>query len=1337
MSALGLVKKKEQTKTANPPETVQIKNVSIEQMDNVLHIVSGQDENSSLDGSPSSPKTISDIDSDDEQSEEELQNVLSPLLIRQVKFIGSMMANIYVPIKIGEERLQALVDSGAQATLITYDVFERLNEQMNLPVFRSTIQLLDHNQRNIKQVTEPRIIPFQIGKRVIQHPTYIIDNGTRKSVLLGLDFLKTAGMNLITYGAKPTISFGDPADPDEVIPTTTEAPIARVVKVQLIAKAHLALRPNEQALIPCTPTRPLNIGTVGFVPNLPLHVDQTFNTTQENGDVSVLITNTSDQDLDINEGSEVVEAFHADPYDFTTVVTDEDVLKATDLCLFPENSGVKDLRKFLEEDPTFPKELVDDLCHFVNTEVPNVISKEEFDIGHLKLPEKYYYDYAPPDDKWPACKPYTFNGVREDQIEKIIAQYIQHGIMEHAVSPAASPGFVIARKTRHEGEDKLRFLVDYRALNAVLPMPKYPLPFWHNIMHKLQGKDWFTNIDITSAFTAVPLTERAQKAAAVVTSRGQYVPKRMMQGLSTSAQHFAFVMSKVMEPVKDVASHFQDDVMVVTKGSKLDHLRDIKRVLKALEDAGLKINFKANYFQKEVKFLGRIVNGLGHRPLPKHIKALKGMKKPETKKELMAILGVTAWLSAYVHNYSVKIRSLTSALSTTPFQFTKEHEMALESIKVEIGENTALYFPDPTSPMYIAADSTAKGFGAILYQVVSYNKNELKGDEAPHEWPDPQEPTEHPVLPPTSKKILLPEIPKLHKAKKPSKPNMREDSAKATIGAVNTHHDLTLTDAIGKEEKIHIVKAVAFASGAYSGAALAYSSIEKEFLCILLSIEKLKTFLFSAESTYVLTDCAPLLWCLKYRYSRITKLEKYAMKLLSLPFKIIVYHLKGSIHPGDLMSRTIKVEEPTTTLGEAKRAIVVKTPFHPCTLTSLEEVLAYVENNPDCVQVPTPEPAVVSSIYALHTDVESSYIRKTTFASIKDTLYRKLTTDNIMLEQQADTKWSKVILALRGGQQQPSYLLEKGILMKERMGRDKQLYKVPVLTMELALFAITLYHIQNHCGYHALFTLLKQEYYHPGLKGLTKRFTRACDLCIQYTANNSPKEALGTTPLPIKKADSWMIDLVTGLPKVRGKDGFLSIVCEFTNFRIAIPIASTVTATAIIDLLKSHVIAIFGIMSHLRSDRGSNLLISKQMTLFCNFYGIRRHLSVPNHPQGHGRVEVSNRHIQTLVLKLADQYDSAWLDVLALAVHELNCKPRALFSGMSPQFVMFGNQPSKSPKTIKEDDVALDPDVLQRFHKDLKEETALLVREAEETMLKTNQERGGKGHSTHQERYYT
>jgi hypothetical protein len=1331
MSSLGLVKDK--ATGASHVENANILDISLECMDEFLKAVGDEDDSSLRATSPSTMSSPSDLDSNLEQSDESDEDsdwksseLFSSLAINEVKMIGAMSANMYINIQLGDENVHALIDSGAQATLMTHDVYKKLSRSLDLPIYESKIKLLDHNQRKIVQTTSPRLVPFQVGRMKLTHPTYVIDNGTRNGVLLGLDFLKAAKLNIITYGPEPTVSVGDPSNPSEVIPTVSELPAARAKRVRLAAKHRLVLHPNEQAFVQCEIAQELYSGLYSLKPLLPAHMEQSFCSPEGKESLAILVANMTDQDLDIGEGTELAEALHADPYGFTPEITDEDVEKATDLCLFPENNGVKNLRQHLLDDPTFPKELVDDLCHYVNTEVPEVISKEEFDIGNLKLPRKYYYDYAPDDDQLPTCKPYTFNGVREDQIEKYLARFEEHGLVEHAVSPAASPGFLIARKTRNEGEDKLRFLVDYRALNAVLPMPKYPLPFWHNVMHKLQGKDWFTNIDITSAFTAVPMTERAQKAAAIVTSRGQWVPKRMMQGLSTSAQHFAYVMSKVMEPVKDVASHFQDDVMVVTKGSKLDHLRDIKRVLKALQDAGLKINFKANFFQKEVKFLGRIINGQGHRPLPKHIKSLKEMKKPTTKKELMAILGVTAWLSPYVHNYSTKIKALTSALSSSPFTFSEDHEKALESIQQEIGDNTALYFPDPNSPMYLAADSTARGFGAILYQVVSYRKDELTGKEKPHEWPKPEEVTNHPVLPPPNKKVLLPEMPTKNPKKKKAKTE-EEKEREGTIAAINAHHDLTLTDAVSPEkDKIHLVKAVAFASGAYSGAALAYSSIEKEFLCILLSLEQLKTFLYSAESTYVLTDCAPILWCLKYRYSRITKLEKYAIKLLSMPFKIIVHHLKGSIHPGDLMSRTIKVEEPTTTLGEAKRAIVVSTPFHPCELTSLDQLIKYVEENPDCVQVPAPEPAVISSVTTMRDDLKQARIQKVTYASLETMLGRQLELDNIMLEQRLDEKWKGIVKSLQSGENQPSYSLQKGLLMKEKSDPQGNTTTVPVLTFNLAVFAIALFHLHNHCGYHALWTMLKREYYFPKLKNLVRRFTRACDLCIQYSASTSPKEALGMTPLPLKKADSWMIDLVTGLPKIRGKDGFLSIVCEFSNFRLAVPVSSTITATGVIDLLKSHVVATFGVMNHLRSDRGSNLLLSKQMTQFCNFYGIRRHLSVPNHPQGHGRVEVSNRYIQSLVLKLASQYDSAWVDILALAVHELNCKPRAVFKGLSPHFVMFGEQPQVTTQSPREKDITIDPDLLHSFHAQLKEETKKLVKHAEAKMLKQNQEKGGK-----------
>jgi hypothetical protein len=104
------------------------------------------------------------------------------------------------------------------------------------------------------------------------------------------------------------------------------------------------------------------------------------------------------------------------------------------------------------------------------------------------------------------------------------------------------------------------------------------------------------------------------------------------------------------------------------------------------------------------------------------------------------------------------------------------------------------------------------------------------------------------------------------------------------------------------------------------------------------------------------------------------------------------------------MSRTIKVEEPTTTITEAKRAIVINTPFHPCTLTSLEDLLKYIKENPDCVQVPppTPEPAIVTSVCTVKQDLTTARVNRITYASLEDLLGKRLSPESIASAQRKD-----------------------------------------------------------------------------------------------------------------------------------------------------------------------------------------------------------------------------------------------------------------------------------------------------------------------------------------------
>ena len=63
----------------------------------------------------------------------------------------------------------------------------------------------------------------------------------------------------------------------------------------------------------------------------------------------------------------------------------------------------------------------------------------------------------------------------------------------------------------------------------------------------------------------------------------------------------------------DFAAPYLDDVIVFS-ASLIDHVEHVEKVLDKFIEKGLKVGFeKCNFFQQEVKFLGRIVSSEGYR----------------------------------------------------------------------------------------------------------------------------------------------------------------------------------------------------------------------------------------------------------------------------------------------------------------------------------------------------------------------------------------------------------------------------------------------------------------------------------------------------------------------------------------------------------------------------------------------------------------------------------------------------------------------------------------------------------------------------------------------------
>ena len=126
---------------------------------------------------------------------------------------------------------------------------------------------------------------------------------------------------------------------------------------------------------------------------------------------------------------------------------------------------------------------------------------------------------------------------------------------------------------------------------------------------------------------------------------------------------------------------------------------------------------KTNFFIRKVQFLGHVISEKGIQPLAKRVQDLKNLKSPESKREVMKVLGCLGFYSCYIKNLHVDSQPFYDLIkATTPFKWTKEHEELFTDIKNRICEDTILAVPSTEYPFHIHVDSSNVGTGCILVQ---------------------------------------------------------------------------------------------------------------------------------------------------------------------------------------------------------------------------------------------------------------------------------------------------------------------------------------------------------------------------------------------------------------------------------------------------------------------------------------------------------------------------------------------------------------------------------------------------------------------------------------------
>ena len=126
---------------------------------------------------------------------------------------------------------------------------------------------------------------------------------------------------------------------------------------------------------------------------------------------------------------------------------------------------------------------------------------------------------------------------------------------------------------------------------------------------------------------------------------------------------------------------------------------------------------KTFFLLRKVKFLGHVVSKDGLSPIASRIINIKKLKSPESKTEVLGVLGVMGFYSTCIVNLYVDAKCLYElANSNDKFQWLSCHEDNFQKPKDKFCRDIPNAIPNINYPFRIHTDSSNVGIGCILIQ---------------------------------------------------------------------------------------------------------------------------------------------------------------------------------------------------------------------------------------------------------------------------------------------------------------------------------------------------------------------------------------------------------------------------------------------------------------------------------------------------------------------------------------------------------------------------------------------------------------------------------------------
>ncbi len=254
---------------------------------------------------------------------------------------------------------------------------------------------------------------------------------------------------------------------------------------------------------------------------------------------------------------------------------------------------------------------------------------------------------------------------------------------------------------------------------------RWPLPNIAQLIRRVGGHKFYTVVDLTSGYHQCPMTLRAQRLTAFISSGSLQHFTRLPFGLKGAPSYFQKVMAdEVLKGlVGSILEVYIDDVIIFGNTEK-----EIIERTQAVFDRFRKFNIhikkaKCKFGLRSVQYVGYVLSEHGFCMSEERKKTILQIPRPENVGKLRTFLGMTSYLRQFIHNYANIVGPLHAmnklGARSRALLWTVESVKSFELLRTAIHEAAKLEHLTPIGQIRLYTDASDYAIGAHLVQVDS------------------------------------------------------------------------------------------------------------------------------------------------------------------------------------------------------------------------------------------------------------------------------------------------------------------------------------------------------------------------------------------------------------------------------------------------------------------------------------------------------------------------------------------------------------------------------------------------------------------------------------------